>query len=251
MSKITRDLGGTDAPLHPRENLYATGTLAALNAVVSINSDGASTVLIDLRYTFSLTVQVQGTVDGTNWVLIPVRPMHTGGTYVAGITGAVQGMWGASCAGFKQVRAICTAFTSGSAVATLMVDNSPFNNELMGAVTPTLATTVGAAGAATTLTIASPGAGLRHYITYLRIVRYAAAVLTASATPVTITTTNLPGTLAFTMPADAATLGSVFSYQEDFAYPVVSNAQATATTIVCPATTGVIWRVTAGYYVAP
>ena len=249
MAKITKDLSAGN--LHPRENIFVTGALAALNAEISVDCDGAGTVILDLRDTFSGTFQVQGTIDGTNWVLIPVRPMHTGGTYVSGIVGTTQGAWGASCAGFKKVRAIMTAYTSGSAIATLMVDNSSFSNELMGTVTPTLGTIVGASGAATTLTIASPGAGLRHYITYLRIVRYAAAVLTASATPVTITTTNLPGTLAFTMPADAATLGSVFAYQEDFSYPVVSSAQATATTIVCPATTGVIWRVTAGYYVAP
>lgn len=38
---------------------------------------------------------------------------------------------------------------------------------------------------------------------------------------------------------------------EDFNLPIATSAQATATTIVCPATPNVIWRVTAGYYVAP
>ena len=122
---------------------------------------------------------------------------------------------------------------------------------LEGSVTPTLATAVGASGAAVTLTIASPGAGLRQYLTYLSINRFAAAVLTAAATPVTITTTNLPGSLAFTFPADALTLGQMDRWREDFAYALAGSAQGTALTIVCPATTGVIWRVTAGYYVAP
>jgi hypothetical protein len=43
----------------------------------------------------------------------------------------------------------------------------------------------------------------------------------------------------------------MFPWREDFAYPVSTVAQNTATTIVCPATVGVIWRITAGYYVAP
>ena len=237
--------------LHSRENLFITGVLGALNAGVQLDCDWCSTVMLDMRYTFSLTVQVQWSIDGTNWTLIPVRPIHTWGTYVSGIVGTTQGVWWASCAGFRFVRAIVTAYTSGSTIATLMADNSPFNNELMWSVTPLLVTTVGASGAAVTLTIASPWVGLRHYLTYLHIVRYAAAVLTASATPVTITTTNLPWTLAFTIPADAANLGSVYTHQEDFTYPVVSNAQNTATTIVCPVATWVIWRVTAWYYVAP
>lgn len=247
--KISKDL--SIATLHPRENLFITGVLGALNAEVQLPADWCSTVLLDLRDTFSLTVQVQWSVDGTNWVLIPVRPMNTWGAYVSGIVGTTQGMWWASCAGFRFVRAIVTAFTSGSTIAILMADNSPFNNELMWTVTPALVTATWASWAAVTLTIPSPGAWLRNYVTYLRIVRYAAAVLTASATPVLISTTNIPWALVFTIPADAAALGSVYNYQEDFSYPIVSSAQATATTIVCPVATWVIWRATAWYYVAP
>lgn len=49
----------------------------------------------------------------------------------------------------------------------------------------------------------------------------------------------------------AAAQGSIDRWREDFAYPIAASAQNAATTIVCPATTNVIWRVTAGYYVAP
>lgn len=66
-----------------------------------------------------------------------------------------------------------------------------------------------------------------------------------------ITTTNLPGSLAFSFEADAALAGTLARYREDFAYPIAAAAQNVATTIVCPATTGVIWRITAGFYVAP
>jgi hypothetical protein len=99
--------------------------------------------------------------------------------------------------------------------------------------------------------MASPGAGLRHYLTYLSINRFATALLTAAAAPVVVTTTNLPGALAFSFAADAAAQGTMDRWREDFSFPLAASAQATATTIVCPVTTGVIWRVTAGYYVAP
>jgi hypothetical protein len=76
-------------------------------------------------------------------------------------------------------------------------------------------------------------------------------LLTAAAAPVTVTTTNLPGTLAFSFAAEALPQGQIDRWREDFSYPLAAAAQATATTIVAPATTNVIWRVTAGYYVAP
>lgn len=250
MAKLSKDLGA-GGNLHPRETLFATSNLASNGAEVVTPCDGCSVVAIDLRGTFSLTVEVSGTVDGSNWVLIPVRS-QTGGAFVASIVGTAQGVWMASCAGFDQVRARVTAYTSGSAVATLSASTALFDDfAARGSITSLTGTTVGAAGAATTLTIAAPGAGLRHYLTYLSINRFATALLAAGAAPVTVTTTNIPGTLAFSFAADAAAAGTLDRWREDFAYPIATTAQNTATTIVCPATPSVIWRVTAGYYVAP
>lgn len=249
MTKLSRDLSAGN--LHPRENLYAAGTLGALNAEVQADCDGCTTVALDLRGTFSHTVAVQGTVDGTNWTLIPVRP-QTGGIYVLGIVGTVPGVWMAACAGFRRVRAIVTAYTSGGSTATLSCSNAIFDDfGKNGGVTAITDTAVGASGAAVTLTIAAPGLGLRHYLTYLSINRFAVALLTAGAAPVTVTTTNIATSLAFSVPADAAAQGTLDRWREDFAYPLAVTDQNTATTVVCPATTNVIWRVTAGWYVAP
>jgi hypothetical protein len=249
MAQLSRALAAGN--LHPRENLFATGTLGALNAEVQADCDGCTTVALDLRGTFSHTVAVQGTVDGTNWVLIPVRP-QTGGIYVLGIVGTTSGVWMASCAGFRKVRALVTAYTSGGSTATLSCSTSLFDDVAKnGGTTAAIGTNVGASGAAVTLTIAAPGVGLRPYITYLSINRFAVALLTAGAAPVTVTTTNIPTGLAFSFPAEAAAQGTIDRWREDFAFPLMTTAQNTATTIVCPATTNVIWRVTAGYYVAP
>lgn len=250
--KISRDLGAlVGFPLHPRENLGATGTLGATNAAVITSCDGCNTVSIDLRGTFSLTAEVQGTVDGTNWTLIPVRP-QTGGAFVRAIVGTVAGVWMGSCAGFTNVRVVDATHTSGAATTVIVASTAMFDDFAKnGSVTPLVATVTAASGVIATLSLPAPGLGLRHYITYIRITRFAAAALTAAAAPVLVTTTNIPGTLVFSMPADAALQGTVFAYQEDFAYPIAVPAQNTATTIVGPVTTGVIWRITAGYYVAP
>lgn len=243
---------GTDfrvGVVHPRENIIGSGTLGSLNAEVVIYNDGGATVSIDLRGTFVSTFEVSGTVDGSNWTLIPIRGINTAAVgYVTSVT--VAGTYIGKSLGFRQVRVRCTAYTSGSTVTTicssLAADDGP-----QTLVTTTAQTAVGASGAAVTLNIASPGAGLRHYLTYLTIDRFAAALLTAAAAPVTVTTTNIPGTPAFSFPAEAAPQGTIFLWREDFAYPIATTAQATATTVVCPATTNVIWRVTAGYFVAP
>lgn len=250
MAKLATDLRSDT--LHPREAIFSTAVLGSLNAETIIVSDGCATVTLDLRGTFSMTVEVAGTIDGTNWIPIPVRPVNVAAVaYVAAVVGTAAGAWVGQCAGYRKVRARCTAYTSGSATTTIAANNAQYDNLMFGPVTTGIGTTVGTAGAATTLTLASPGAGLRHYLTYLSINRFATALLTAAAAPVTVTTTNLPGTLAFSFPAEAAAQGTLDRWREDFAFPMATNAQATATTIVCPATTGVIWRVTAGFYVAP
>lgn len=250
MAKLSRDLASTT--LHPREDIFATAALASLNAETIINCDGCATVTLDLRGTFSLTIEVAGTVDGTNWVPIALRTINQASKlYVAAVAGTAAGTWIGAVTGFRQVRARVTAYTSGSATTTLLASISPFNDSNVDLITPTLVTAVGAASAAVTLTLPAPGAGLRQYVTYLSMNRFASALLTAAAAPVTVTTTNMPGSLAFSFGAEALPQGELDRWREDFAYPLAASAQNTAVTFVAPVTTGVIWRLTAGYYVAP
>ena len=250
MAKLSRNL--TADTMHPRENLFVVGNLGTLNAEILLDCDGATTVALDLRGTFNMVVEVSGSIDGVNFTPIPVRPVNMASVaYVAAISGSTAGLWAGKCSLYRKLRARVTTWTSGLAVGTLMVSNAPLDDTLQGIVTPAIVTAVGASGAAVTLTLPAPGVGLRQYLTYLAINRFAAAALTAAAAPVTVTTTNLPGTLAFSFAADAALQGTLDRWREDFAYPIPANAQNTATTIVCPATPNVIWRVTGGYYIAP
>lgn len=255
MAKISRDLitpvGGTTL-LHPRETIIGTGTIGALNAEVIIPVDGCASVALDIRGTFSMTLEVAGTVDGTNYTLLPVRPINVASVaYVAAVTGSTAGTWVGKCAPFRSIRVRCTAYTSGSATTVLTADTAPLDDSLQGLIAPLLVTNTGAAAATVTLTLPAPGAGLRQYIDYIEIERNASALLTAGATPVLVTTTNLPGSLVIGIPAEAAAAGSQYVRSREFAKPLAASAQNTAVTIVCPVTTAVIWRVTAGYYVAP
>lgn len=110
-------------------------------------------------------------------------------------------------------------------------------------------TNTGAAGAAVTLTIPAGGAGVVNYLSFFQIVMYATAARTGSATPVVVTTTGIDGTPSFTWPT-AAAIGTTFEQKYEGHAPIQGTAANTTMTIVCPATTNVIWRVTATYFQA-
>ena len=107
-------------------------------------------------------------------------------------------------------------------------------------------TATGAAGAAVTATLPAISSQF-HYITLFQIIRYAIAAITGTATPVIVTTTNLPGSLAFTFDT-AGAIGTSLNQIFMPGAPLKSSVVNTATTIVCPATTSVIWRINAFYY---
>lgn len=113
----------------------------------------------------------------------------------------------------------------------------------------TLAVT-GTAAAAAALTVTLPAVvGQFHYIEAIEVTAYSTAARTGAATPVVVTTTNLPGNPAFTF-ASAAAIGTTDRYTIQPTHPLRSAAANTATTIVCPATAGILWRVNVVYWPA-
>jgi hypothetical protein len=240
--------------LHPRENLRATGVIAAINAeLVLWNIDGCSSINVDMRGTFILSYAMEGSTDGTNWVPIPFRAKDPAASKTPIITSATIGTLEAGISGFAAIRLRCTSYTSGSAICSIVGSLAPLPpGSAPTGLTTRSQTTIGAAGAATTLTLLSPGAGVRHYLNGLRIDRFAAATLSAANAPITISSTNLPDTLAWSAPADAAAQGTLWSLIESWrGCPLGAVNQSTGTTISCPATPSVIWRITAHYFPAP
>jgi len=112
-------------------------------------------------------------------------------------------------------------------------------------------TATAAAATAVTATLPLPGVGLFHYITGIEIMRTATAALTGTAALV-VTTTNIPGGLAWTV-GNAMVVGAT---QRDesitFDNPIKSTTANTATTVAAPAPgAGVIWRINVYYYTGP
>jgi hypothetical protein len=84
-----------------------------------------------------------------------------------------------------------------------------------------------------------------HNITHLEIAAYSTVARVGAATPIVVTTTNL-NSLAFTF-ATVAAIGTLDKQFISPTMPLKSAVANTATTIVCPATTSIIWRVTIIY----
>jgi hypothetical protein len=229
-----------------------TVTLSALNAEAIVDLNGQAIVMADLRTAaMAATLVFEGTIDGTNYVATNAFDVQAS-VYVASVvvTTTLSKQYALTAGGFKRIRVRVSAFTSGTVVVAARATFADYI--INSAALPVLAaTTTAAANTATTLTIAAPGAGLRHYITGIEITRNATAALAGTATLV-VTTTNLPGSLAWSVGNAMAAGGTQIDVARDFTQPLQSSAQNTATTIVCPAAgLAVLWRVTAYYYLAP
>lgn len=90
-------------------------------------------------------------------------------------------------------------------------------------------------------------AGLTNYVTYVEIEMYAAGLRLGLAGPVTCTSSNLPGNPSFTMDT-AQSLGVVIARPYMFQSPLKSIDPSQPTTVSCPSTAGLIWRINMFYY---
>lgn len=224
----------------------ATATVAVLNATTACDLNGKAVVAVDLRSAaFTGTVVFEATIDGANWFALTGL---VGTVTVSLVTGAgvvnTQVVVGVS--GYRSFRVRVSAFTSGSLTVALRASQSDYAILATPAPAPFCVTATGATGAAVTLTIPANPAGLFHLFTRIHIKRFFSAAGLAAATPTLVTTTNLPGTLAFSF----GTAGAIGTTNEEVlqpSSPIKSVTAATATTIVCPASADTIWRVSAIY----
>jgi hypothetical protein len=116
------------------------------------------------------------------------------------------------------------------------------------------ATNLSGANASVTLTINAAAAGLFHYITSIEIVNVnpTAAAIAGSAVTLGYTSTNIPGSPAWT--AGNALAAGAEKVVARITYPgaIKTTTAATNTTIVAPAIgAGGLCRITVTYYIAP
>jgi hypothetical protein len=239
-----------------------SGTLAAINAevVANVNGEAHTVIFLSGTGTFNATYNVQGSPDGVNFfdmVAYPLPQFCVGGTIpLAGQpiiseavnAATVQRTLCLAVGGMQKIRIRLTAYTGGSGAVIINSDvgesASPYVRNQKAATL--IVTATGAAGAAVTATLPAV-AGLRHYIDRIDVTQFGTATAAGTATPVLVTTTNVPGAPVLTLGSDYL-IGRALQQDLDFgASGMATTALNTATTVVCPATTNVLWRVTVAY----
>jgi hypothetical protein len=261
MSRI-RNLLGAFVPVRERRESFAS--LAALNAEVvhDVNGDEAAMIyILGGGATLNATFEITGSADGINFhpvIAFPMTTMCQGGTIPLAaqplLTEAVNAAnvircYAVNVGQLKKLRLRLSVYTGGAC-------DVQINSEAQASIHPNAAaqkaatlfvSATGAVSVATTATLPAV-TGMRHYIDFVKVTRSATAALTASATPVLVTTTNLPGAPVLTFGSDAGGIGIDKDVFLDFgASGLAATALGTATTIVCPIYTGVIWRVNVAY----
>ncbi len=236
---------------------------AALSSAISVldidlSGDESAIVAIAVVSALTATVQIQLSFDGINFDPYPFYPLiASGGTIpvlsqpmisevFAAVAGGTRRVYAIQTTGARKLRVAFTSWTSGSMDVKISAspNQSIHPNVMMNKASTLMVSSLSAAGAALTLTLpAVPG--FRHYIDSLEITREASALLTAGAATTNVSTTNLPGTAAnqLVFGQDAAPQGNMALRKLDAGGSGLAVlAINTATTIVMPLTTGVIWH---------
>ena len=116
----------------------------------------------------------------------------------------------------------------------------------------TTVSSTAATGVAVTLTLPAAGASLFIYLCNLEITMFFTATNLALATPTLVTTTGITGTPTFSFAGQVGVVGVVDQrIYNNGGLPLKGSAANTALTVVCPAVTGLIWRVNGTYFTAP
>lgn len=127
---------------------------------------------------------------------------------------------------------------------------TPGTTNAVALPTSTLAVTATAAvNTAATASLPAAGAGLFHYITSIQVMKLYSVVGVAAGAGVIITSTNLPGTPAWTTEQVAGPAGTVARVVDlSPTAPIRSSVANTITTIAAPAQLQSIWRINVTYY---
>jgi hypothetical protein len=236
-----------------------TAVLAAINAEVVIDLNGAATVLFDVRSAAgSLTYIFEGTVDGVNYISIPayITFQSLAGAIVQEqltsqvvIATTVTGLYTVGVSGIRRVRIRVAAYTSGSITVAARASRADAIIYARDIPSTFHVTITAAANTGATITLPAAGVGLFHYITNIHLCRNATAALAGTATLV-ITSTNLPGTPAWSVGNAMIAGGTQIDLDYTPTTPLKCSISNTNTTIVMPAPgAAVLWRGNCSYYV--
>ena len=236
-----------------------TAVLGAVNAETLLDLNGASVVNFDVRSAAaSLTFVFEATIDGTNYFAVPgfaqfqlLAAAAIAEQYVPSVVVATttSGVYTIGVTGYRRLRLRVSAYTSGNITVAMRSTGSDYVIYARQLPSTLMVTATAAANTAATATLPAAGVGMFHYITSIHIMRNATAALAGTAT-VIHTTTNLPGSPAWSVGNAMAAGGTQLDVDFSPTTPLKSLTANTATTVVAAAAgLAVLGRVNVSYYV--
>jgi hypothetical protein len=130
------------ASVSPPSDTTATGNITSSGSTVIIALNADSTVGIQVSGTFSATLLINGSVDGTNYSPTTAITLTTG-IIVTSITSAFTGQ--INTAGMVSLKISVASYTSGTAVVSLRASSS-VSSVMLDNPVPTGTNTIGAVG---------------------------------------------------------------------------------------------------------
>lgn len=120
----------SDQALPYNADKTSSGTLTAASQTVSISTAGCGAVAFYTSGTWSLTAQIEATIDGSNWVSVAAQAYGAGVSSIAPVAtssiGSATNVSGVfSCAGYQNFRIRCSAYTSGTMTVALTASAAP------------------------------------------------------------------------------------------------------------------------------
>lgn len=221
-------------------------TLSALNAEVFMDLNGKAVAVFEIRAAAnSATYVFEGTLDGSNYYALPVRPLP-GSTLTAGPVGegmivslavaaAASVAVAVSATGYRRVRCRVSVYGSGSAVVTGRATLADY--AIIAQPQPSIFNVSLAPALATGGTITLPAvAGMFHYVVAMDFTIAGSGALQTVGAAVFITTSNLPGTPAWALdvPATAAGASRWLAFEKSWPNPLKSSVANTNTVFTFP-----------------
>jgi len=258
---IIKNSNGLIVPV--RERREAFGTLGSLNSELVIDTNGDESALVHISSAaFIGTLEFSGAVNSDSTIFVPVVAFPyaigcAGGTVPSSgqpllsdalVAANTSRIYAVPVGQLRKLRVRVSAYTSGTCDCSIASDTqTPLNGAIASKPSTLFVTATGAVGVAVTASLPAVS-GLRHVLDFISVTRSSTAALASSATPVLITTTNLPGSPVMTLGQDSGGVGIDREVRLDFGSTgLAAVTLGVATTIVCPAYIGVIWRVSAAY----
>lgn len=100
-------------------NANLTSGVPTANSTVSLNLTGSSGFAVDIRGTWTGTIQFQGSIDNSNWFTLASIPAGSGPNVASVTSTTANGAWIGNASGLIAVRATVSASPTGTATITL------------------------------------------------------------------------------------------------------------------------------------